>query len=133
VDVFAADRAICAKYGVHGFPAFLARFGEREQVFSGFRGFPQLAGRIDLLAGSPVSPSNLAFRDETVLGFVDKFGSVAICEVAVVFQVPGEVADEALQRLTAAGLLECVLAETGRLYRAVGGEGLCDPATGVCG
>ena len=78
-------------------------------------------------------PNNLAFRDETVLGFVDKFGSAATCEVAEVFQVPGEVADEALQRLTAAGLLECVSAETGRLYRAIRGEGLCDPATGVCG
>ena len=39
VDAFSADRAICAKYGVHGFPAFLLRVGEREQVLSGYRGF----------------------------------------------------------------------------------------------
>jgi Mn-dependent DtxR family transcriptional regulator len=80
-----------------------------------------------------VPQNSPAFRDEAVLGFVDRYGSAATREVAEVFEVSGEVADEALQRLTAAGLLECVPAETGRLYRAVRGEGFCDPATAVCG
>ena len=35
VDAFAADREVCATYRVHGFPAFLVRVGEREQVLSG--------------------------------------------------------------------------------------------------
>jgi putative protein-disulfide isomerase len=133
VDAFAADRAVCAKYGVHGFPAFLVRVGEREQVLSGYRSFQQFTGLIDLLAGSPLPRQRLTFRDDLVLAFVEKYGSAATREIAEVFEVSGDVADEALQRLTVAGLLDCVSAETGRLYRAVKGEGLCDPATGVCG
>lgn len=73
------------------------------------------------------------FEGEVVLGFVDKYGSAATREVAEVFEVSDEAADEALERLTAAGLLECVSAETGRLYRAIRGEGFCDAATGACG
>lgn len=88
---------------------------------------------IDLLAGGPVLRQRPTFRDRVVLGFVDKYGSAATREVAEVFEVADDAADEALQRLTAAGLLECVSAETGRLYRAVGGEGFCDATTGVCG
>jgi len=133
VDAFAADRDICAQYGVHGFPAFLVRVGEREQVLSGYRGFSQFTGLIDLLAGSPVPRRTPEFRDDIVLGFVDKYGSAATREVAEVFEVADDAADEALQRLTAAGLLECLEAETGRFYRAVVGEGFCDAATGVCG
>ena len=64
---------------------------------------------------------------------MDKYGSAATREVAEVFEVTDEAADEALQRLTAAGLLECAQVETGRLYRAVKGEGFCDTAMGVCG
>jgi len=133
VDAFAADRAICAKYGVHGFPAFLVRIGEREQLLPGYRGFAQFTGLIDLLAGGPVPRQRPAFRDEVVLGFVNKYGSAATREVAEVFEVADDAADEALQRLTTAGLLECVQVETGRLYHAVRGEGFCDTATGVCG
>ncbi len=133
VDAFAADRAVCGEYGVRGFPAFLVRVGEREQVLSGYRGFQQFTGLIDLLAGSPVPRQRPEFHDEIVLGFVDKYGSAATREVAEVFEVADDAADGALQRLTEAGLLECVQAETGRLYRAVRGEGFCDTATGVCG
>lgn len=133
VDAFAADRAICAQYGVRGFPAFLIRVGDREQMLPGYRGFAQFAGLIDLLAGAPVPRRALEFRDEVVLGFVDKYGSAATREVAEVFEVADAAADEALQRLTAVGLVECVQVETGRLYRAVRGEGFCDAATGVCG
>ena len=133
VDAFAADRRTCAEYGVHGFPAFLVRVGERQKVLSGYRSFPQIAGLIDLLAGGPVPRSRLTFRDEAVLGFVDTYGSAATREVAEVFEVVDETADEALQRLTAAGLMQCAVAETGRLYRSVAGEGSCDPATGACG
>jgi len=115
------DRAMCAEYGVYGFPAFLVRVGERAQVISGYRGFSQVGGLIDLLAGSPVARQHPTFQDEVVLGFVDKYGSAATREVAEVFEVSDEAADEALDRLIAAGLLECVPAETGRLYRAVGG------------
>jgi len=121
VDAFAADRAMCAEYGVYGFPAFLVRVGERAQVISGYRGFSQIGGLIDLLAGSPVARQHPTFQDEVVLGFVDKHGSAATREVAEVFEVSDEAADEALDRLTAAGLLECVPAESGRLHRAVGG------------
>ena len=132
VDAFAADRAVCAKYGVHGFPAFLVRVGAREQLLPGYRSFQQIAGLIDLLAGTPVPRRRLAFRDEVVLGFVDKYGSAATREVAEVFEVEDDAADDALQRLTAAGLLECEAAETGRLYRTVAGEGLCDATSGLC-
>jgi putative protein-disulfide isomerase len=129
---FAADRELCAKYGVHGFPAFLVRLGEREKVLSGYRSFQQFTGIIDLLAGSPMPRQSLTFRDDVVLGFVGKYGSAATREVAEVFEVSGEGADEALQRLTAAGLLDCVTAETGRLYRAAKSQGFCDTTTGVC-
>ena len=118
---------------MHGFPAFLVRVGERGQVLSGCRGFPQIAGLIDLLAGSPVPRRRLTFQDEVVLGFVDRYGSASTREVAEVFEVSDEAADEALERLAAAGVLEREPADTGRLYRAVRGEGFCDPATGVCG
>lgn len=133
VDAFAADRELCARYRVHGFPAFLVRVGDREQLLSGYRSFQQFTGLIDLLAGSPVPRQRLVFQDEVVLGFVDKYGSAATREVAEVFEVSDDAADEALQRLTTAGLLDHVSAETGRLYRAVRGEGFCDTAAGVCG
>jgi putative protein-disulfide isomerase len=133
VEAFAADRATCAQYGVRGFPAFLVRVGEREQTLPGYRGFSQFAGLIDLLAGYPVARRTLEFRDEVVLGFVDKYGSAAPREVAEVFEVADEAADAALQRLTAAGLVECLQVETGRFYRALKGEGFCDAATGMCG
>ena len=129
---FEEDLYTTAQYGARGFPTFLIKYGEKSMMLRGYHRYNDFKSVINNLSNGKVSELPFEPNEETVLEFINKYGSAAPVEIKMAFNL----SDDAFEK-TARTLLD-----KQQIGRREAGNGYfiipkvnpmaCDINTGVC-
>jgi len=111
---FREDLKECRELGIRGFPTFYIRNRRGEGVFlTGYQRFEAFRRVFKSLAGNALTENYLVATKDSILRFVEKYGKVTTTEVATVFDIGNEKAEEILQALEKTGEITCEKAGNG--------------------
>ncbi|MCU7551817.1 DsbA family protein [Chitinophagaceae bacterium LB-8] len=129
---FEQDLATTAKYGAHGFPSFLIRYGEKEMMVRGYQRYEGFKAIISHLSEGAIREQLFMVNEGAILSFIATFGSVAPVEIQTAF----DLSDQELESILIS------LDEKDQITRREAGNGYfigpkvsvmaCDSRTGVC-
>lgn len=116
-QAFAADLRECLSRGVTGFPTFLLRNQEEQEVLlRGYQRFEAFESAFRQLAGDALAPRPVLADDASILAFVRGYAKVAPREVSEAFGLTTEAAQERLRLLESEGLVRQQKAGNGSFY-----------------
>ena len=113
---FRADLYEARSRGIYGFPAFVVKNQEGQEIMlKGYNPFEAFVRVFERLAGSPLRERKLP----NIENFVKKYGQVATKEVAEVFGLSPKEAKRKLRRLERAGSVKEIVLGNGSFWRPV--------------
>lgn len=117
---FMEDMRMCRERHVTGFPSFLlqSHLGE-EAMLSGFQPFDRFETLFKQLCGDELKAREILAENTNIIAFVRKYRSVAVQEVAEVFSLERQQAEERLRRLVKENLISSHSAGNGALFHAL--------------
>jgi predicted DsbA family dithiol-disulfide isomerase len=116
---FYEDLTEARSRGIYGFPTFLIRNGEgQEIVLRGYRSFDIFETVFQKLVGDALEPRTIEASEDSILAFVRKYGRVAPREIEEVFDITMESAMERLGGLKGKSLLKEEKLGNGFFYSA---------------
>jgi len=143
---FYEDLRECRGLGITGFPTFHIKNRQGEGIFlSGYRRFEAFERAFKELAGDALVKRRIEATDGSIVAFIRRYGKVATREVAEVFNLTDQQADQKLGAIESKGVIERVEVGNGYfwlfrdraskagLQSGSSSEALgCDPETGMC-
>ncbi|KKL50447.1 hypothetical protein LCGC14_2305380 [marine sediment metagenome] len=131
-NAFRKDLAVCRRRGVRGFPSFLLRgFGE-EVLLRGYTSYQTFESWFKELSNNQINPKKLQAGSTQVFDFISRYGKVATMEVACVYDMAFEDAQELLKQMAVNGLVSEKPVGNGTFYFISQDTVQCDPVTGSC-
>jgi len=131
-QAFEQDLAITARYGARGFPSFLLKYGEKEMVIRGYKGYEEFKALIGHLSGGAIQERPVPANEETIMAFITRYGSAAPVEVQMTFDLTNDELKNAINSLLNKQLIGKREAGNGYFIVPKVSAAACDPATGVC-
>ena len=136
---FKEDLELCRKAGVRGFPTFSIEGtgqgtgeGAGDAVFlNGYVDYGKFDYWIQELADHTLTKKEIPPKKSAIYGFIERYGKVAVVEVATVFDMDRAETKGVLDEMAAGGLITAVEAGNGHLYSPAKSVA-CDTATGTC-
>ena len=99
---FLQDLRDAREKGVSGFPTFVIRTrGGVEEILHGYQGFHEFEQILEELADGELTPRTITSDEQSILGFIGKYGKVATREVAEVFSLSMVEAEQRLEQMVA--------------------------------
>lgn len=129
---FREDLQKCHQRGVRSFPSFLIRgFGE-EVFLQGFTSYRTFENWFRELSNNQIRPKQIKGGSAQVFDFISRYGKVATMEVASVYDMAFEEAQELLKQMTEKGLIDEKKVGNGFFYSLPQNTMQCDSVTGSC-
>ena len=129
---FEADLETTARFGAHGFPTFLVRYGEKGVLLRGYQRFETFQAVINTLTGGAVNEIKPEKSVEKILAFITRHGRVAPVEIQSAFDLSEPETVTMLAALQDQVSLQLTPAGNGMFIQLAGSPLTCDPVTGVC-
>lgn len=129
---FKEDLKITQKYGVHGFPTFLVRFGEKEILLRSYQSFESFQSVINSLTGGVIVDKKVDKKEEKFLEFIQKYGKVAPVELQTSFDMDEKENWRAIESLIKNNLCRKIQVGNGFFIEAISNPMSCNSKTGVC-
>lgn len=107
-EAFKADLQECRAARIRSFPTFLIRnvASGASILLAGYQPFEGFASAFHQLAGNQLRSTSIQVDNDSILHFVQRYGKVAVREVAEVFQLADEDARDRLARLAGEQLIK---------------------------
>jgi protein-disulfide isomerase-like protein with CxxC motif len=120
-QAFTAGLKDCRSRGITGFPTFLLKNQEGQEVLlRGYHRFEAFEGAFHHLAGDALVPRPVQADDAGILAFVQAYAKIAPREVAEAFALTTEAARDWLRQLESKGLVNEQKAGNGAFYLRAG-------------
>ncbi len=129
---FEEDLYTTAQHGARGFPTFLIKYGERSMMLRGYHQYDDFKSIISNLSNGVISELTIGSNEQTVLKFINTYGSAAPVEIKMAF----DLSDAAFEKI------ENALLDKQQIAKREAGNGYflipkvnpmaCDINTGVC-
>lgn len=129
---FRQDLQECHQRGVRGFPSFLVRGFGKEVLLRGYTPYQTFEKWFKELSDNQVTPKEIQFGSAQVFDFISRYGKVAPMEVACVYDMAFEDAQEFLKQMVEKGLVYATKVGNGVFYSLPQGMMQCDSVTGSC-
>jgi predicted DsbA family dithiol-disulfide isomerase len=129
---FEEDIATIAEYGARGFPSFLLKYGEKEMVIRGYKRYEDFKALIGHLTGGEIQERLVSANEESIMEFINKYGSVAPIEIQMTFDLTNDELEIVVNSLLTKKLIQKREAGNGYFISPKGNAAACDPAMGVC-
>ncbi len=131
-SAFRKDLAECLRRGVRGFPSFLIRgFGE-EILLRGYTPYQTFDHWFKELSKNQLKQKELQAGSPQVFDFISRYGKVAPMEVACVYDIAFEDAQNLLKQMAEKGLVSKKQVGNGAFYFIPQDVAQCDPVSGSC-
>ena len=132
-SAFERDLALTAQCGARGFPSFLVRYGQNEVLLRGYKRYEEFVAVIQYLGDGKVEALEISSNEESIVKFVERYGSVAPVEIGTAFELSSRHLDDVIASLTSQGRIEVRKVGNGHLITPTAGAMACDVDAGVCG
>jgi predicted DsbA family dithiol-disulfide isomerase len=129
---FEQDLALTAQYGARGFPSFLLKYGEKEMVVRGYKRYEEFKALIGNLSGGEIQERPVSADEGSLMAFINRYGSVALIEVQMTFDLSADELQTAIGSLLDKQLIQKREAGNGYFILPKRSAAACDPSTGVC-
>ena len=129
---FERDLALTAQYGARGFPSFLVRYGQNEVLLRGYKGYEEFVAVIQHLSDGKIEALEISSNEESIMEFVERYGSVAPVEIGTAFDLSSRQLDDVIASLTRRQRIEVRKVGNGHLIALKAGAMACDVDAGVC-
>jgi putative protein-disulfide isomerase len=131
-SAFTKDLELTRQYGVHGFPTFVFRYGERQLKLGGYQNFTSIQAVIHTLSDGIVQglPPGKSAKD--ILTFLQTYRRATPVELTTVFDLTPEELEGILSSLIEEGRISRVEAGNGYFLEPVAVGPICDGEKGVC-
>jgi len=104
---FMGDLAEARSRGITGFPTFLIRNRKGDElILNGYQSFENFELAFRKLTGDTLKPNKISVNEDTIFGFIKKYGKVAPKEVAEVFDLTMDSTLEGLNKLRESGSIK---------------------------
>ncbi len=131
-NAFRQDLQECHRRGVRGFPSFLIRGSGEEVLLHGYTSYQTFESWFKELSNNQINPKKLQAGSTQVFDFISRYGKVATMEVACVYDMAFEDAQELLKQMAVNGLVSEKPVGNGTFYFISQDTVQCDPVTGSC-
>jgi len=131
--LFQEDLQECRSKGVRGFPTFLVSNGENEVLLRGYNSYETFNRWIHELSIDKLKQKTLIGNSPQVFDFISRYGRSAAIEIATVFDLDFQHAENLLSEMIDKGLIVAKKAGNGFLFslpKQVAPE--CNSETGMC-
>jgi len=129
---FYSDRLECKRKSIHGFPSYIVRGNNEEVLLNGYIPYQTFDYCLQDLSSNLLQPKEKKASMTQVLTFITRHQRVAPIEVATVFDVSTQKANEILAELTTQGLVEEKALGNGSMYSLPSNTTFCDSKSGSC-
>jgi len=129
---FEEDLYTTKQFGVHGFPTFLLKFGEKSILLRGYQQYNTFKAVINQLTSGKIQEIEVMANENTIFEFIRKHNSVAPAEIKTAFSLSDEQMNGFLDSLFQKQRIK--KREVGNGYFVIPQENplMCDVETGVC-
>jgi len=130
---FEQDLAITARYNARAFPSFLVRFGEKETLLHGYKGYKDFKAVITHLSTGTIVELPISASEETIMAFIRNYNSVAPIEIKTIFDLTDIELRSTIASLLAKHLITSREAGNSYLISPKAKPMTCTNSLGICG
>jgi putative protein-disulfide isomerase len=130
-SAFEKDQQLCARLGIHGFPTFVVKYGEKAVVLRGWQQYDTIKRVMQQMAGGVLVERDVDASDEGILAFIEAHGSLAAAEIQAAFDLSPDQTEGVIARLESRSSVERRKVGSGSFVRSATAPA-CSTTTGLC-